>query len=298
MQGKQGRLFDHLPIPDEFGQQVRIVGSSKHLDPAQRTFNRLSDEVARLQEDIQRWQQRITRLAQRVEAEMLPRIDEMKRAQRELALQIDRVLTTPKLRLSKAKRDSLGDYIFLLTEEISGADADPEITALRERYLGLSQQEEVELERELAREMLGGMFGEEVLEGYTGDDVAEMIAHAKARHEEKSRPQGRRRTKKAIALEEAKETADTALREAYRKLASHLHPDREQDAMERERKTALMQQANAAYERRDLMGLLRLQMECAQLDADALGELPRHASSATSRPYANRSRPWKGKDER
>ncbi len=35
-----------------------------------------------------------------------------------------------------------------------------------------------------------------------------------------------------------------------------------------------MQQANTAYEKRDLMGLLRLQMQCAQLDVDALGELP------------------------
>jgi archaellum component FlaC len=276
MQGKQGRLFDHLPVPGEAGRQVRIAGSGNRLDPAQRTFNRLSEEVGRLQEEIERWQQRIIRLGQRLQAEMMPGIERLGQAQKDVVVQLDALLSLPKdkLRLSRAKRETLGAYIFMLTDEILSLRDDPEIAAIRERYLGLDQQEEAELEQALARGLLGEMFGEEALEGYAGDDLEEMIAHAKARHEETSRPQGRRRTKKERAIEEAKEAADTALREAYRKLASHLHPDREPNPEERERKTALMQRANSAYEKRDLMGLLQLQMECAQLDADALGELP------------------------
>ncbi len=278
MNGKQGRLFDQLPLPEEVKQQVRIAGGSKQLDLAQRTFNRLCAEVEALQEEIQLWQQRIARLGQRLQTEMLPQLERLRQAQRDLVVQIDTLLSMPKgkLRLSKRKRDTLSTYICMLTEEMLNLDADPEIAALRERHLGLSRQEEVELKRELARSMLGEMFGEEALEGYEGDDVAAMFAHAQARHEDNqaSRQQGRRRTKKELALEEAKAAADAALREAYRKLASQLHPDRELDPEERQRKTALMQQANTAYEKRDLMGLLRLQMECAQLDADALGELP------------------------
>ena len=278
MSGKQGRLFDQLPLPEEIRKQVRIVGSDKRLDPAQRTFNRLSAEVGALQEEIQLWQQRIARLGQRLQTEMLPQLERLRQAQKDVVVRLDTLLSMPKdkLRLSKHKRDTLSTYICMLTEEMLKLDADPEIAALRERHLGLSRQEEAELERELARSMLGKMFGEEALEGYEGDDVAAMFAHAQARHEDNqaSRRQGRRRTKKELALEEAKAAADAALREAYRKLASQLHPDRELDPEERQRKTALMQQANAAYEKRDLMGLLRLQMECAQLDADALGELP------------------------
>jgi len=53
--------------------------------------------------------------------------------------------------------------------------------------------------------------------------------------------------------------ADQTLRQLYRQLASALHPDRESDPGERQRKTALMGEANAAYERRDLLTLLRLQ---------------------------------------
>jgi curved DNA-binding protein CbpA len=70
------------------------------------------------------------------------------------------------------------------------------------------------------------------------------------------------------------EEAHHAVREVYRKLASQLHPDREKDDDERRQKTAMMQRANAAYEKGDLLTLLNLQLECAQLDADALSELP------------------------
>ena len=52
--------------------------------------------------------------------------------------------------------------------------------------------------------------------------------------------------------------AAPSLREVYRRVASALHPDRETDPTARERKTALMQQANRAYAAQDLLGLLEL----------------------------------------
>lgn len=54
--------------------------------------------------------------------------------------------------------------------------------------------------------------------------------------------------------------AEETLRTIYRQLVSSLHPDRESDLKERERKTALMKEVNTAYERKDLHVLLRLQM--------------------------------------
>ena len=54
--------------------------------------------------------------------------------------------------------------------------------------------------------------------------------------------------------------ADETLRTIYRQLVSSLHPDREPDPKERERKTSMMKEVNTAYERRDLHVLLRLQM--------------------------------------
>jgi len=60
--------------------------------------------------------------------------------------------------------------------------------------------------------------------------------------------------------------ASRSLREIYRKLASTLHPDREADPVQRETKTALMQRVNQAYDNRDLLSLLQLQLDIEQID--------------------------------
>ncbi len=63
--------------------------------------------------------------------------------------------------------------------------------------------------------------------------------------------------------------ARSAIRTVFRQLASALHPDREPDAQERERKTALMSEVNAAYDKNDLSTLLRLQMQTSLSGAPA-----------------------------
>ena len=67
--------------------------------------------------------------------------------------------------------------------------------------------------------------------------------------------------------------AGKALQEIYRKLVRALHPDHEQDPVERARKTALMQQVNVAYERNDLLELLELQLRFEQIDSAHIGSL-------------------------
>ena len=47
---------------------------------------------------------------------------------------------------------------------------------------------------------------------------------------------------------------------------SALHPDRAADGVDRDRRHALMQQVNRAYEKSDLLALLTLQLEIEQID--------------------------------
>jgi len=81
-----------------------------------------------------------------------------------------------------------------------------------------------------------------------------------------------KRKKSARQLaKEAKQQAEEqqvsqSIREVYRKLASALHPDREPDTQERKRKTTLMQSVNEAYEKRNLLQLLKLQLELEHMD--------------------------------
>ena len=93
--------------------------------------------------------------------------------------------------------------------------------------------------------------------------------------------EARRAKRKKTAKQQAKEDqmeAEAAhlkksIQEVYRKLATALHPDREPDPAERERKTALMQKVNVAYGNKDLLQLLELQLQVEQIDQTQINNI-------------------------
>jgi hypothetical protein len=76
-----------------------------------------------------------------------------------------------------------------------------------------------------------------------------------------------------IRQQEQEAKLKQSVRDIFRKLASTLHPDRETDPLEQQRKTALMQRANVAYAANDLLGLLELQLDVDQIDQAGLDQL-------------------------
>ncbi len=82
-----------------------------------------------------------------------------------------------------------------------------------------------------------------------------------------------RKTPGAMARQAEQHDADTLLRRLFRQLASALHPDRETDPQARLHKTALMSEANAAYEKRDLVALLQIQGRAELADPTAVQRL-------------------------
>ena len=64
--------------------------------------------------------------------------------------------------------------------------------------------------------------------------------------------------------EQAQKMAEQSLKTVYLKIASIIHPDREQDEQLKVEKTEMLQHANAAYEQQDLFYLLKLQIQVEQ----------------------------------
>ncbi len=64
--------------------------------------------------------------------------------------------------------------------------------------------------------------------------------------------------------EQAQKMAEQSLKTVYLKIASIIHPDREQDEQLKVEKTQMLQHANAAYEQQDLFYLLKLQIQVEQ----------------------------------
>ena len=103
----------------------------------------------------------------------------------------------------------------------------------------------------------------------------EAQEQAQAKRKKKTKPSARQQQAQAQAQD-----AEGALRTIYRQLVSALHPDRESNAHERTRKTALMKEVNTAYERRDLLALLQLQLRAELADGETVGHLAREKVAA------------------
>jgi hypothetical protein len=165
---------------------------------------------------------------------------------------------------------------------------------LFDKYNDVSMQDE---EKAVAADMksfmegiLGETIGDEDAEYDRLDDLffASMAKmQEKAASEQAARNSKNKQRKKSAAQlkAEASATAQTedatgALRTIYRQLVSALHPDRETDPQEQLRKTALMKEANTAYEKRDLLGLLQLQMRAELSDANQMANLAKEKMAA------------------
>lgn len=117
----------------------------------------------------------------------------------------------------------------------------------------------------------GGRTGDRTREA-GADAGGDPWARADGSDADGPRPRSARARARLEREQALAEGATRSLRETWRRLASLLHPDREPDPVERARKTALMQRANQAYEARDLMQLLALQLEASQIDLKALAD--------------------------
>ena len=156
-----------------------------------------------------------------------------------------------------------------------------------EQSLDEQQRFEAEATQDFLEDVFGQKFGEDVdfsdpeavlrasmehmrRAAQAGQATQDGQAAQDARDKPKARRAKPARLKKAEA--EAQD-ASAALRTIFRQLASALHPDRETDPVERARKTALMSEANAAYDRRDLLALLQLQLRADLADGQTVAKL-------------------------
>jgi len=271
----QKSLFDSDADAGSAPMPTPVVRGSR-LTPPQQAFNRL---IARIEKMTQTLADR-RQLADAHRARHAALIEPLRRQQRALNGEIVYFLhgrlqrkgwTRPQERVMKEILCALA-HPFI-------EEGDAQMLALHDLYSEHSfaeQQKAVLAETgAMMEDMLGVSLDSE--DGF--ETVEEMLqkglrqAQDKAEAQQYARQTGRKPGKRQQKAEQVQQEAQTTLREVYRKLASALHPDREPDTGERGRKTALMTEANTAYERRDLLALLQLQLRIEQIDPHAIGQL-------------------------
>ena len=248
------------------------------LSPAQQRFNKLLTRVDNLGRQIRD----LEALADRLRG---PHLTEMSKLERGLAQTQSAMLlflherlqrkglTVPQQKSARAIVQSLLPQVReeLEAEQWGALFAEyfpPEMQAHNAQQL-LEAKDGV---LDAVEDFLGRPLDREIFD--QADSPEELLEAVMRQMDAEQAPRSRRsQAAKPRKADQQMQDAKAVMRGIYRQLASALHPDREPDPAERERKTVLMGQANAAYERGDLTTLLRLQLQANPMDEASLSRM-------------------------
>ncbi len=265
--------------------QILASGAEGALSPDQKNFNALIREIEQSRARLQAWQDGIFQYRQTYGQLIAPLVVELRAAERANALAMDAASLAQGW--TKGEQATWSDLVCEQAGRLlddGGAD-DAELKAVYERHA------EVDYEEEQLESMRRMKAMAEIISGVdlgNGDFADEGELHARLQqklqeqaaareaeqaHAPAGRPPRHRKTAAQKRRESEAHEASLSVREVYRKLASVLHPDRETEPGLRAQKTALMQQANQAYAKEDLLTLLELQLRAEQLRAGSMADM-------------------------
>jgi hypothetical protein len=254
------------------------------LSKGQKAFNKLIKQIEQLRVRLAAWEAAMPPYQNRFSGEMLPLIEAAELLQVELVHRLD--WASEQKGLNKTERRMLTGLLTELAGQLAAKRKDEALKAIYNKHSESDFDAEEAAEMEGLRSMLEGELGVELGDDLDFSSPEKILRHAQERMREQqaafeakreAREAKRTKSAKQIAREaqqeaEAQEVSQS-IREVYRKLASVLHPDREPDPAERERKNVLMQRANKAYDSRNLLQLLELQLELEHIDQAAINKL-------------------------
>ncbi|SEJ55866.1 hypothetical protein SAMN04244579_04791, partial [Azotobacter beijerinckii] len=227
---------------------LSIAGQSgKPLSGAQKKFNSLIGRIEKQRKLLAAWQAALPLCQERWSGEFKPLLDEYRARNREFVFFLDQ--SGERLKLTKTDRRTLGELICELASSLIGDDGDEALKALYNKHSGSDFDRDARVENELLKNAMEHAFGIDLgddLDLDSHENVAQRLfeklqAQAEQPTPRKGRAGTERKSAQQLRREEAEAQAGRSVREVYRKLASALHPDRETNAAERERKTGLMQ---------------------------------------------------------
>ena len=256
---------------DKPGNAIRLTtGAQSAVKSKVRTqFNALVTKLEAERKRLAAWHDAMPKVRARADAQLKPLGERFRQCRRELIILFDAAHGNKQIK--KKEREKLSDLICNLSMDWLDGGADEVLEEIYTRHSGeadLAEDPDFLALSDMIDQMVNDAFDDDAEPPGVHDEDEEPGAPPK-----KNAKGTRKATAQATRQAEEETRLTQTLREIFRKLASALHPDRETDPAERERKTVLMQRANAAYAANDLLGLLELQLEVDQIDAGKLDTL-------------------------
>jgi len=261
--------------------------NQSNLSKGQKAFNTLIKQIEKRRARLSAWEAAMPAFHRKYLSEFAPLEQTSTDLRTKLVHRLDQAYAQKGL--TKSERRTIADLISDLAGELVAQSDDPELKSIYNRYSESDFDSEAAAELDDMKSALEAMLGVVL-----GDDVdmsspEDVLQRAHAQMEQRqaqdalenqdreARRAKRKKTPRQLAAEarEQVEQAELSLsiREVYRKLASALHPDRETDPQERERKTTLMQRVNQAYSKNSLLQLLELQLELEHIDQSVINNI-------------------------
>ncbi|NHZ37289.1 hypothetical protein [Massilia rubra] len=259
---------------------VRIAAPASAGMPsrARKQFNNLVKKLEAERAKLALWREELPKIHALADREYRPLAEQFDARRKQLLVIYDQAYTHKAI--GKKDRDKLQALICPMAWELMEADDDELIKEIYNRHSGRDYDQEMDEEKALMLKMVGSITGLDLDADafiHSPDAFFASLEEKMAEREHDAQQAEPAKPPKLSKREEKHQAEQDKLkqsvRDIFRKLASALHPDRETDPAERERKTGLMQRANRAYAANDLLGLLELQLEVEQIDQAGLDNL-------------------------
>lgn len=253
---------------------IIVPSGKKILTQNQEHFNRLLQEIDRLKKKNDLDKAKLETLLTWFVNHILPLSKE--NAQRRIELSFLFSELESSIKFSKYQKEDIQSVIVhLLTRAFEVTEPNEEQIALFDRYNDQSyaeiEEDESAMMKDFFAEMVREKFGVDV--EIPGPDASpeelekfqNQLHEAREKQKAEENSSSGKKTKKQREREEKEknvnELKNLSIRSIYISLVKELHPDGERDPVLKARKEEKMKEASEAYEKSDLLTLLRLQGE-------------------------------------
>jgi hypothetical protein len=259
---------------------VRIEEGKRQtrLSPAQKKFNATIRKIDKQKQLLTVWQETLPRYQQLIAEQFTPLRNTYGEHQAEMAHLLDR--QHGHKGFTRPQKKKIAHLICEICNELIGTLGREDLKPLHDKYsetdFDTRDQEVSAVASDFMKSMLEFELGMEIdddaIDVNSPEKIAAYVQEKIDERERQAEQRRRRRRKTAKQLEkEARQQEEEArlgksIQAVYRQLVTALHPDREQDPAEQARKTELMKRVTVAYDRKDLLQLLELQLAVEQID--------------------------------
>jgi hypothetical protein len=274
-----------MTTPSSQSLQINTSKQADRLTPAQKKFNTLIGRIDRQRKRLAEWQEIMPIYQEEVLKTFQPLRDSYAGFQAQMVELLDNHCFNN--RFSRLQKEKVSHIITDICAELINDHGRDDLKPIANRHSDIDFDDQQEQMKAMGEDVLRTVLEAEF--GIDADDVeldmddpygtAERlgsILDEQQRRAEEQRPR-RKKTARQLAREQREKEEESkisqSIRAVYRQLVGALHPDREQDPEEHQRKTDLMQKVTVAYKNRDLLLLLELQLTVEQIDQNTIDSI-------------------------